>query len=254
MRRSGRDHSANFNRGFTLIELLVVIAIIAILAALLLPALSRSKARAQTLVCVSNLRQIGLGLSLYLNDTSTFPRYATLESTRRDARTWYDMILRYTGGSWTNGIFVCPLYAGFVRDYIISPGPAGELPFGSYGYNESGTGRYPIGTNRGLGLSHNNLQPPIRESEIAAPSEMIALGDAFAEAKLDYHFDLLVLKSFVTPDPYWSRITRHRATISSWFCDGHVESGKFPLRPARTPEARRRWNRDNESHPETWTD
>ena len=72
-----RQRGATGGAAFTLIELLVVIAIIGILAAILLPALNRSKIAARSAVCKSNLHQIALAINLYTGDFGAYPLYVT---------------------------------------------------------------------------------------------------------------------------------------------------------------------------------
>ena len=94
------DEVPTFRRAFTLIELLVVIAIIAILAALLLPALSTAKARAWRMKCMSGMRQLGIGFVLFTGDhNDMYPPAAYYTGDYTYQLTWDKYIHRYIGGT-----------------------------------------------------------------------------------------------------------------------------------------------------------
>ena len=115
-------------KGFTLIELLVVIAIISILAAILFPVFARARENARKAACMSNLKQIGLGMAMYVQDNDeTFP------VGWRDAAVdvyWYEVLQPYIKNKQ---VFVCPT-AGQITD------DSGNVQHsGGYGYNIGGT-------------------------------------------------------------------------------------------------------------------
>jgi prepilin-type N-terminal cleavage/methylation domain-containing protein/prepilin-type processing-associated H-X9-DG protein len=93
-------------RGFTLIELLVVIAIIAILAAMLLPVFAKAREKGRQVSCLSNLKQMGSGIMMYVQDCDeTYPRQSYLDGGGVDDWTWSIVVQPYVSNTQ---VFVCP--------------------------------------------------------------------------------------------------------------------------------------------------
>src|ERR1700719_1478555 len=99
---SGQTRPSLRKQGFTLIELLVVIAIIAILAGLLLPALARSKLKAQGVQCMNNHRQLAFAWRMYSEDNHDILLYASGTSTAYQPGVWVGGTLDFNPGNRSN--------------------------------------------------------------------------------------------------------------------------------------------------------
>jgi prepilin-type N-terminal cleavage/methylation domain-containing protein/prepilin-type processing-associated H-X9-DG protein len=239
----------------TLIELLIVIAIIAIVAALLLPALSRSKQKALQAGCRSNLRQLGIALQSFVGENHAYPSVVSPSNSELPGL-WISQL--QSGGFGFNnskpvtnlidkGVWSCPGAPQFMFP------PNTDVQFCSYAYNTYGVMSVGNHTNA-LGL-HGNFIPgqtntgfwsgfaPVKETEVIAPADMMAIADSTIGGVIFMRQDL----GYAESRGHVSQ--RHVGKLNVLFCDGHTEAPTLNNLFVDTSDAAlARWNRDHLPH------
>jgi prepilin-type N-terminal cleavage/methylation domain-containing protein/prepilin-type processing-associated H-X9-DG protein len=217
--------SRSTSRGFTLIELLVVIAIIAILAGMLLPALSKAKDSARKTKCTSNLHNVGLAMLMYADDNDGY-------IPRGNAPLWWKVLTPTLGGRTTNEynkvqVYTCPNYPNkkqiicYVDNAWAFNGPTDKVGHEEIGIARLSRFQQPSDTICLADNENGSWRPVITATNIAGSAE---LNDVWSPAHLPFSTDGKRLNA----ERRVAR-ARHGRGANLMFYDGHAGWKKAEL-------------------------